>query len=95
MKARQPESIGEILARRLRQSGLEGPVRAAQICALANTESQGRYQAIRFRDGTLTLRAANSIVAHELRLAAGELAAKLKNRLGWPSEYKLRVRVIV
>lgn len=95
MTTQDAESIGDILARRLRQSGLAEPVRAAQICAIADAVSDGRWQAVCFRDGTLTIRASNAIAAHELRLVREQLVTELKKRFGWSENQTLRIRVVV
>jgi len=88
------ESIGASLARRLRAMGMSKPAEAAFICQQADTLAAGRYQAVIYRNNTLTLRATNSIIAHELRLGVDELRRHLHAKLGWPAERVLRIRII-
>lgn len=94
-RASDDESIGASLARRLRAMGMGRPAEAAFICQQADTLAAGRFQAIMYRNNTLTLRAINAIVAHELRMGVDELQREIHTKLGWPAERVLRIRIIV
>ncbi len=91
----QSESMGEIVRRRLGSKGLHQVAYAAQICFIANELAAGRYEAVRYREGVLTLRASNAVVLDELTLDAHQLTQTIKHRLGWSVEKSLRIRLVL
>lgn len=89
------ESLEQSLRRRLRQLGMSAPVEAAWVCQQITKLSGGRFEAIRFRNDTITLKATNALVAHELRYEQLRLTTDFKKALGWSDERVLRIRVII
>lgn len=88
------ESIGNSFRRRLRAIGIAAPVEAAYICQQVDTLADGRFRSISYRNNTLTIRASNTLIAHELRLTVDELRRAILIKLNWPTERILRIRVV-
>ena len=96
----QFEPIGESLARHLRRRGLGAAAEAAFVCAAANLQAGGLFDAVRWQGGRLTLLVRSSLVAHELEFELENLAkflrAKIGSQLGWneqtPVSIVIRVR---
>ncbi len=87
------EDLSRILGRRLRSRGLGQASEAAQICAVANRLSRGRFEAIRFRDNRLTLRAINALVAQELRFELAQLTEQIRQALHWAESRSLLITI--
>lgn len=87
------EPIKFSMKRRLNQRGLARLANAAHICAIANRFADGRYEAIKFSDGLLVLRAANAVVLADLRPEVYQLTQRLKGELNWPANQRFEVRL--
>lgn len=95
----QFESIGDGVARQLRRRGLGAAAEAAFVCAAANELAGGRFEAIRWRDGRLTIVARTSLVAHELVFEEADfieaLRAKIGVSLGWSTQTDIQMTIRV
>lgn len=91
----RPESLAQTLARRLRQQGLSVPVEAAAVCATITQMAAGQFVAIRFREGTLTLRVPDAITGAELRAQRSRWVERIRAALAWPSDRPLRIRIVL
>ena len=86
------EHIRTDLAKRLNQRSLAITATAAYICHVANQQANGRYTAVSFRNGTLTLAAPTAGAAQNLRLSQSALTTTLQQVTNQPN---LRLRLIV
>ena len=89
------ESIGRGLFRQLQRKGLSGAAEAAYICAMANQLANGRFEAVRWQAGRLTILAPNSLLAHELGFAKLDLIKDLKVKLRWAESAPLSIIIRV
>ena len=87
------ERFDQILSRRLNQTGLRRIASAAYVCVVANELAKGRYEALKFQDGVLTVRATNAIVAQELRMELAQLSTELRLRLHLSDDKKFEIRI--
>lgn len=87
------EPTSDILRRRLAHFGLDQAAQAAWICTVANRFSHGRFEAVRFRNNTLVLKAPNAIVASELRLTKHPLLIEIRTALKWPEDRPLTLTI--
>jgi hypothetical protein len=76
------ESIGDILARRLKHYGLGRAAQAAHICAVAKKLSKGEFEPVSFRSGILKISVDSSARAHLLRLKQGKIISAVNHELG-------------
>jgi hypothetical protein len=89
------ESIGKGLYRQLQRKGLSQAAEAAYVCAMANQLAAGRFEAVRWQAGRLTIVAPNSLVAHELGFAKLDLIKDLKAKLHWTESTPLSISIRV
>lgn len=87
------EPIGNLLPKRLNKLNLQKPAQAAQVVSLANELSKGRFQAVSFTRGLLTVSCPNSIVAQEIQMSSHKLIAEINSRLSKPLVNRLRFRI--
>jgi len=95
----QFEPIRQTVARQLARRGLGPVAEAAFVCAAANELAEGRFEAIRWRGGRLSIVAANSLVAHELTFLKADLIRALRQKigahLGWNEQTPVRLLIRV
>jgi len=87
------DHISGSLNKRLTQRSLSTTANAAYVCHKANELSQGRYQALSFREGVLMLAAPSSGAAQNLRFVTSELLESLNSALTAPTIQKIRIVV--
>lgn len=85
------EHIKADLVKRLNQRSLGALATAAHICHVANQWAAGRFVAVSFHNGVLTLAAPSSGAAHNLRLGVSALTEELSTA----TKQQLRLRIIV
>lgn len=83
------------LNRRLRHFGIEKEATAASILYKTNKIESRQFEAIRFKDNTITLRVNNAIVAEELKYALTKLTVQIKTVLNWPPTRPLKIRIVL
>lgn len=91
----QFEPIKASLARQLRRQGLSAVAEAAYVCEAANQLAEGRFEAIRWQAGRLTVVTKNSVIAHELSFVREELIRTLREKLGWRKDQPLSMIIQV
>lgn len=89
----RPESIDDIVRRRLRSRGLGSIAQAAHVCLVADRQAAGRYQAVRYKNGQLVLRATSAAALADLRMGIDALTASIKKELGWSADQALHIRL--
>ena len=80
------------LIKRLNQRSLATTATAAYVCHIANQQAKGRFRAVSFRNGVLTLAAPTAGAAQNLRLSQSALTTTLQEVTAQPT---LRLRFIV
>jgi len=78
----ESESIGDILARRLKHYGLGQAAQAAHICAIAKKLSKGDFEPVSFKNGILKIKVASPEKAHLLHLKRGKIISEINHKLG-------------
>ncbi len=86
------EHINKDLAKRLHQRSLSTTATAAYVCHVANQHANGRYRAVSYRAGLLTIAAPTSGTAQNLRFDQGALLSQLATATKQP---ELRLRIVV
>lgn len=76
------ESVGDILARRLKHYGLGRAAQAAHVCGVARKLSEGEFEPVSFRNGILKIRVDSNVRAHLLRLKQGKIISAVNDELG-------------
>ncbi len=89
------ESLDSILMRRLKSEGLDQATYAAYVCGVANLNSYGKFEAIKFRNNCLTVRVSSSIAAHELHSNQAGYLNTIKAKLNWPTEKPFTLRIVL
>lgn len=74
-------SIGKVIDVKTKSTGLSRSLKAAIIVAQATECGAGQWQAVRFRNGQLTLVAPTSIAAQELVLRRTEILDQINTAL--------------
>jgi len=93
--SRDMDSIKHDLTKRLNARSLATTATAAYICHVANERSQGRYVAVSYRNGILTLAAPTAGAAQNLKFQQKELSAELSAAIRQPLKLRIIVRVPV
>ena len=86
------DHINASLKIRLNQKSLATTATAAYVCHAANELSSGRYQAVSFKDGMLTLAAPSSAAAQDLKYQTEELLTQINNKLNASQIKSIRIR---
>ncbi len=81
-------SIGDYLKKSVNRAGVDKQVRAARICQfwqeiageIFGTGVAEKSQAIKFKNGTLTIAVLNSVLAQEFKFKEGEIKREINNR---------------
>lgn len=81
-------SIGGDLIASLKKAGIKNQIDAAALCdswekvvtEIFGLQVAGRSQALKFRNGTLTVAVLDSVLAQEFKFKEAELKAKLNSR---------------
>ncbi len=77
------QSIGKVIAKKQQPTpGIARSLQAAVIVAKATECSQGRWQALQFRSGRLTLTASSPVMAQELVLRRQDVLNTINQALG-------------
>lgn len=90
-----PQHIKHGLEQSLVRQGLGRVAGAAWLCQQANQMAKGRFRAVTFRDGTLTVRVPDSLLAYELRGRRDEVIRELREILGERAPSLKRLRVVI
>lgn len=93
--------IGDYLKKSVNKAGVDKQVRAAQICQFWQAivgEIFGRgvaqkSQAIRFKNGTLTIAVLNSVLAQEFKFKESEIKSGINNRAKEEIVKKIRFEI--
>lgn len=87
------DSLDNVLNKRLNKLGLNKELQAAYILSQANSLADGRFEAVRFSHGVLTVNCPNSIAAAELQFETQSLIAKINDKIKPAAVKRLAFRV--
>lgn len=91
----EPEHVKTSLSRHLARQGLGKIAAAAWLCNEADKVAKGRFRAIKFRNGTLTVAVPDSLQAYELREHRQEVIEELRRALGDQAKFLKRFRIVI
>lgn len=75
------DSLDSLLSKRLNKLGLSKELQAAYIVSQANIIANGRFTAIRFARGILTISCPNSITANEIRYDSEKIINEINEKI--------------
>lgn len=91
-------SIGDYLKKSVNKAGVGKQVQAAQICQfwqiiageIFGREVAEKSQAIRFKNGALTIAVLNSVLAQEFKFKENEIKGEINKKIGHDTVKKIR-----
>ncbi len=75
------DSIDNLLSKRMNKLGLNNEFQAAYVLSQANALADGRFEAVRFLHGNLTLSCPSSIAAQEIKFIEKDLINKINEKI--------------
>lgn len=75
------DPLDNLLTNRINKLGLSKELQAAYVLSKANTLADGRFQAVRYSRGILTLRCTTSIAAQELKFQEKNLLDQINQEI--------------
>ena len=87
------ESLGDILARRLKSRGLDRAALGAWVCGAAEKVSEGEYEAISYKNGALKIRVLSGARASLIKMKEQEYISKINTELKRELVKKLRFEI--
>jgi len=87
------EKIKNILVGSKSRYNIAVEMNASRICYVAKEASDGVFEPISFKDGLLTIKAANSIVAQEIQLESTQIIKKINQKLGKNMVDRIRFKI--
>ncbi len=85
--------IDALLRQRLAHYGLGKQYDASIVCSVANKVSDGRFDAISFREGILKVRVGSAARAHIVRMNQDSIISKINEELGEERVKRLRFEI--
>jgi predicted nucleic acid-binding Zn ribbon protein len=76
------QPIKDLLSQAMRRYGLNLEITAAHICEIASQTGQGKFQALSFREGVLTVNVINAVQATELQIQKQQLIKEINQKIG-------------
>lgn len=87
------KKINQLLPKQLHQKNLHNLAQAAYVCHLADQLAKGRYNAISFKNGVLTLGVKNNFEAIALQSEQMLIILEINKKLGQDSIKRLKYRI--
>ncbi|MDO8513630.1 MAG: DUF721 domain-containing protein [bacterium] len=75
------DSLGDLLPPRINQLGLSSQLKAAYIVSQANLLAKGRFEAIHFTGGVLTVNCPSSMAAQQLRFSSQAILETINEKI--------------
>ena len=94
-------SISHDLKKSINKAGIDKQVKAAQVCqfwqeaikSIFGQKTAEKSQAIRFKNGALTVAVLSSVLAQEFKFKEGEIKEEINKKVGYGLVRKIRFEI--